>query len=357
MLGEVFHAHGPERVEPDVERDALDVQPAEQLGREVEARRRSGGRAGLVGVDGLVALRVDERLRDVRRQRRLPAGLAVEPDEPAARAEVLDELDGAVAAPGAQPPRGSRERLPETVADLLEQQHLTARPLEPDARGEHAGVVDDNEGPRRHFIRKFEELAVPDGPGRPLVDEQPGRVAALRRMLRDELPGELVVELGDTHSSDGESSLAAVDETAIERAKERLERAAEGRAEPAELEAALERAREQIESLAQAAAELESSLPERVGSAVREGVRSEAAPVARQLAEVRGLMNQVIRRLERVEGDLLAERHARVDDLGLLVDLITSSWKSVDRRLSTIERKLVTGEGAIVYRMEERRTG
>ena len=62
-------------------------------------------------------------------------------------------------------------------------------------------------------------------------------------------------------------------------------------------------------------------------------------------------------RLERVEGDLLSERHARVDDLGLLVDLITSSWKSVERRLTTLERKLQTGEGAVVYRMEERRTG
>ena len=49
-------------------------------------------------------------------------------------------------------------------------------------------------------------------------------------------------------------------------------------------------------------------------------------------------MNQLIRRLERVEGDLLAERHARVDDLALLVDLVTSGWRSVDRRLDGIER-------------------
>jgi hypothetical protein len=147
-----------------------------------------------------------------------------------------------------------------------------------------------------------------------------------------------------------------VDETAIERAKERLERAAEGRPEPAELEAALERAREQIESLAQSAAELESSLPEKVGSAVREGVRSEAFPVARQLSEVRGLMNQVIRRLERVEGDMLAERHARVDDLALLVDLVTSGWRSVDDRLRRLEERLQAASGgATVYRMEERR--
>jgi hypothetical protein len=145
-----------------------------------------------------------------------------------------------------------------------------------------------------------------------------------------------------------------VDETAIARARGRLERAAEGRAEPAELEAALERAREQIESLAQAAAELESSLPEKVGSAVREGVRTEALPVARQLGEVRGLMNQVVRRLERVEGDLLAERHARVDDLALLVDLVTSGWRSVDDRLRRLEDRLQT-PGATVHRIEERR--
>ncbi len=146
-----------------------------------------------------------------------------------------------------------------------------------------------------------------------------------------------------------------MDDDAIERAKERLAQAAEGRVQPADVEAALERAREQVEALAQAAAELEGALPERVGQAVREGVRAEALPVARQMAEVRGLLNQVIRRLERVEGDLLAERHARVDDLALLVDLVTSGWKSVDTRLARLENALQREDGAIVYRIEERR--
>ena len=145
-----------------------------------------------------------------------------------------------------------------------------------------------------------------------------------------------------------------MDASAIERARERLLHAAEGRPGPAELEAALGRARAQIEALASAAAELECSLPEQVGSAVREGVRAEALPVARQLAEVRGLMNQVIRRLERVEGDLLADRHARVDDLALLVDLVSSGWRGVDDRLRRIEEGLTSPE-ATVYRMGERR--
>jgi hypothetical protein len=80
-------------------------------------------------------------------------------------------------------------------------------------------------------------------------------------------------------------------------------------------------------------------------------------PVARQLAEVRGLMGQAIRRLERLEGDMLAERHSRVDDLAVLVDLITSGWHGVDQRLERLEKGLEARGGAIVYRIEERRPG
>ena len=144
---------------------------------------------------------------------------------------------------------------------------------------------------------------------------------------------------------------------AIEKARERLREAAEGRPDAAAVDAALERARAQVEELALTTAELEATIPGKVEDAVKDGLAEQVRPVGRNLAEIRGLMNQVIRRLERVEGDLLSERHARVDDLGLLVDLITSSWKSVERRLSTLERRLEAGDGAIVYRIEERRTG
>jgi len=146
-----------------------------------------------------------------------------------------------------------------------------------------------------------------------------------------------------------------MDLDAIERARQRLAQAAEGRADAADVEAALDRARKGLEDLAAAAAELEATLPEKVGEAVKEGVASEARPVGRQLAEVRGLMNQLLRRLERLEGDVLAERHARVDDLGLLVDLLTSGWRGVDERLARLEQHLQTGAGAVVYRIEERR--
>jgi hypothetical protein len=154
-------------------------------------------------------------------------------------------------------------------------------------------------------------------------------------------------------SSARHAIVVLVEKDALERAHERLSEAVEGKARPADVEAALDRARAQVEALAAAAAELESTLPDRVGEAVRDGIRLEARPVSRQLAEVRGLTNQTIRRLERIETELLAERNSRVDDLGLLVDLIESSWRAVDDRLRRIEEAVQNRHGATVYRIVE----
>jgi F420-0:gamma-glutamyl ligase len=109
---------------------------------------------------------------------------------------------------------------------------------------------------------------------------------------------------------------------------------------PPDVAASLERARLQVEALAQTADELQVVLPDAVGSALRDGLRDEAAPISRRLAEVKGLSNQLIRRLERIETDLLAERHARVDDLALLVDLIAGQWQAMNERLERVERAL-----------------
>jgi len=139
----------------------------------------------------------------------------------------------------------------------------------------------------------------------------------------------------------------------MERAHERVEQRADGAA----LDALLVRAREQVEALATATAALEETLPGKV----QDAVRGEAQPVGRNLAEIRGLMNQLLRRLSSLEGDLLTERNARVDDLAVLVDLVSSGWKGVDARLGRIEAVVNRLEqqqdtrGAIVYRMEDRR--
>jgi hypothetical protein len=146
-----------------------------------------------------------------------------------------------------------------------------------------------------------------------------------------------------------------MDEDAIERARVRIAQSAEGRGDAAAVEAALERARIQIEALAATADELQAALPESVGAAVRAGVREEALPVARQLAEIRGLHNQVLRRLERLEAAAQAAERARVDDLSVLVDLVVSGWKGVEARLTRLEERLQDSSGAVVYRIEDRR--
>lgn len=145
-----------------------------------------------------------------------------------------------------------------------------------------------------------------------------------------------------------------MDDGALKRAQERVEQRADGAA----LDTLFIRAREHVEALATATEALEDSLPARV----QDAVRSEAQPVGRNLAEIRGLMNQLLRRLSALEGDLLAERNARVDDLSLLVDLISSGWKGVDERLGRmegildrLEQQSHDSRGAIVYRMEDRR--
>ena len=129
-----------------------------------------------------------------------------------------------------------------------------------------------------------------------------------------------------------------MDEQALERAKQRIAEARAGRNEEGRFEAALRRSREEVEALAEAARALEAALPGQVGEAVREGLRLEVLPVARNLAEIKGLLNNAIHRLERLEQDLIAERNARLDDLTLLVDLISTGWQGVDRRLERIER-------------------
>jgi hypothetical protein len=146
-----------------------------------------------------------------------------------------------------------------------------------------------------------------------------------------------------------------MDDGAMERAQERVEQRADGAA----LDALLVRAREQVEALAAATAALEGSLPDRV----QDAVRAEAQPVGRNLAEIRGLTNQLLRRLSALEEDMLTERNGRVDDLAVLVDLVSSGWKSVDARVARVEAVVNRLEqetrekrGAIVYRMEDRRT-
>lgn len=81
-----------------------------------------------------------------------------------------------------------------------------------------------------------------------------------------------------------------------------------------------------------------------IRDALRNGLREEAAPISRRLAEVKGLSNNAIRRLENIESTIESERDARVDDLALLVELLTEGWRALNARLDRIEAALAPAE-------------
>ncbi len=330
--------HRTKGVESDVQRHTDGSEQLDELRGEMETRGRSGGRPFHCPVHRLVTLRLGERLVDVRGKRHLAARLTLHLDEPATAASRLAQPHGAEALTDPDAPRRPHERLPHAVvSDALEEQHLDRAPglaAHRESRGHDARVVHDDLLAVEQR-RKLGEGAMLDRSAFAPVDEQTRCVPWLDRRLRDELGRKLVIEERSVHPALRVAS-PPMDSLALERAKQRIADAAAGRPERGAIEAALERSRDQVEALAVAAAELEASIPAHVGVAVRDGLRIEVLPVARHIAEIRGLLNQAIRRLERLEGDLLAERHARVDDLALLVELVSSGWRGVDARLERL---------------------
>ena len=127
-----------------------------------------------------------------------------------------------------------------------------------------------------------------------------------------------------------------------------------GETSRADLGEVVARTREELEELSQTAAELRTSVPEQVSQGIREAIEAEVLPVARHIAEVRGLSAQMIRRLERTQSALESERESRIDDLDVLVDLLVSSWQGIDVRLSRIEAKLAAADADPAAQTEAR---
>jgi hypothetical protein len=81
---------------------------------------------------------------------------------------------------------------------------------------------------------------------------------------------------------------------------------------------------------------------EEIREALRDGLREEAAPISRRLAEVKGLSNNAIRRLEHIEAAIESERN----------DLLTEGWRGLNARLDRIEAAL-NAEPSNVVRLRE----
>ena len=94
---------------------------------------------------------------------------------------------------------------------------------------------------------------------------------------------------------------------------------------------------ELLERVRLTSAELEAALPEELGSAVSEAFRLEVRPVEQQVAELGALFERMIVRIEHVATSIEDERRDRLQDVALLTELVTSGWRSVDRRLARLE--------------------
>jgi hypothetical protein len=104
---------------------------------------------------------------------------------------------------------------------------------------------------------------------------------------------------------------------------------------------------ELVSRVDQMAADLQARLPENVGSIVYEALRVEVRPVTRHIAELDALFELVRARLEDIGVEIEHERRERVEDVALLCELVSTGWRSADRRLARLEHMLARLEESI----------
>jgi hypothetical protein len=103
-----------------------------------------------------------------------------------------------------------------------------------------------------------------------------------------------------------------------------------------DLRTILARAESHVDELRSTAATLEESLPARVERAVERALAGQQGGDPRQHDELRELMRGLARQVEQVNRDLLAERLGRVEDLELVVDLISTGMAALRQDVATL---------------------
>jgi hypothetical protein len=104
---------------------------------------------------------------------------------------------------------------------------------------------------------------------------------------------------------------------------------------------------ELVSRVDQMAAELETRLPQDLGSIVYEALRVEVQPVSRHMAELDALYKLISARLEDMRLEIARERNERLEDVALLTELVSEGWRSADRRLARLETMITRLEDAI----------
>jgi len=94
-----------------------------------------------------------------------------------------------------------------------------------------------------------------------------------------------------------------------------------------DLRTILSRAESHVGELRQTAESLQRTLPETVERAIEKALDDHSTP--RRLSELRDLVRALSTQVEQVNRDLLAERLGRVEDLELLVDLLSTGMAAL----------------------------
>lgn len=115
-----------------------------------------------------------------------------------------------------------------------------------------------------------------------------------------------------------------------------------GSSEPAgpDLRTLLARSEHHVDELRRTATELAAILPTRVEAAVARALGEDEGGIGRRLDTVVDRSGQLTAAVERVERDLLAERMARVEDLEVLVDLVSGGLTALRADLRSVRREL-----------------
>jgi hypothetical protein len=121
-----------------------------------------------------------------------------------------------------------------------------------------------------------------------------------------------------------------------------------------DLRTILARAETHVDELRSTAAALEESLPARVERAVERALS--AHPDARNADELRELLRGLSRQVEQVNRDLLAERLGRVEDLELVVDLISTGMAALRQDIATLAgavEHIIGGVDGVIEKLDQ----
>jgi hypothetical protein len=115
-----------------------------------------------------------------------------------------------------------------------------------------------------------------------------------------------------------------------------------GASEPTgpDLRTLLARSERHVDELRRSASELAAILPTRVEAAVARALGEDEGGLGRRLDHVVDQTGRLAGAVERVESDLLSERMARVEDLEVLVELVSGGLTALRADLRSVRREL-----------------